>query len=161
MTVPRLKRLFLYWSQLGNDEKQQLDAKVATWYSSSRRQLYKPLQEALIRWETVQDTQGAPGCEPGMVSFSCDPQLEEELVSVICSLEMLFTKNPNCKDTGLDHEIARDADFMKEISLTFNSENSLRSLGSPKERTPHSVHSCGYIGDYKKSDDEYSGYLTN
>lgn len=58
MTVPRLKQLFLSWSQLGTEDRVQLDAKVANWCCPNRRQLYKPLQEALVRWETVQDTQG-------------------------------------------------------------------------------------------------------
>lgn len=58
MIVPRLKQLFLSWSQLGTEDRVQLDAKVANWCCPNRRQLYKPLQEALVRWETVQDTQG-------------------------------------------------------------------------------------------------------
>ncbi|XP_012139278.2 uncharacterized protein LOC100874845 [Megachile rotundata] len=159
--VPRLKQLFLNWSQLGTDDRVQLDAKVASWCCPNRRQLYKPLQEALIRWETVQDTQGAPGCEPGMVSFSCDPQLEEELVSVIYSLELLFTKNCRGKEIDMDYEIGRCTDIKGEMSLNLNSDTNLRSMLSPKDRTPHSVHSCGYIADFKKSDDDLSGYLTN
>ncbi|XP_076237008.1 uncharacterized protein LOC143180877 [Calliopsis andreniformis] len=159
--VPRLKQLFLSWSQLATEDRAQLDAKVANWCCSSRRQLYKPLQEALVRWETVQDTQGAPGCEPGMVSFSCDPQLEEELVSVICSLELLFSKNRRNKEIDVDYEVGRCTDIMREMSLNLNCENNLRSILSPKDRTPHSVHSCGYITDFKRSDDELSGYLTN
>ncbi|XP_034184937.1 uncharacterized protein LOC117606515 isoform X1 [Osmia lignaria lignaria] len=159
--VPRLKQLFLSWSQLGTEDRVQLDAKVASWCCPNRRQLYKPLQEALIRWETVQDTQGAPGCEPGMVSFSCDPQLEEELVSVIYSLELLFTKNRRGKEIDMDYEIGRCTDIKREMSLNLNSESNLRSMLSPKDRTPHSVHSCGYIADFKKSDDDLSGYLTN
>lgn len=107
------------------------------------------------------DSTGAPGCEPGMVSFSCDPQLEEELVSVICSLELLFTKNRRNKEIDVDYEVGCCADIVKEMSLNLNCENNLRSVFSPKDRTPHSVHSCGYITDFKRSDDELSGYLTN
>ncbi|XP_076683920.1 uncharacterized protein LOC143376969 [Andrena cerasifolii] len=159
--APRLKQLFLSWSQLGTEDRVQLDAKVANWCCPNRRQLYKPLQEALVRWETVQDTQGAPGCEPGMVSFSCDPQLEEELVSVICSLELLFSKNLRTREVDVDYEVGRCTDIMREMSLNLGCESNLRSLLSPKDTTPHSVHSCGYIADFKRSDDELGGYLTN
>ncbi|XP_076302393.1 uncharacterized protein LOC143220670 [Lasioglossum baleicum] len=159
--VPRLKQLFLSWSQLGIEDRMQLDAKVANWCCPNRRQLYKPLQEALVRWETVQDTQGAPGCEPGMVSFSCDPQLEEELVSVIYSLELLFTKNRMGKEIDMDYEVGRCMELKREMSLNLNCDGNLRSILSPKERTPHSVHSCSYIVDFKRSDEELSGYLTN
>ncbi|CAK9817708.1 hypothetical protein ANTPLA_LOCUS9429 [Anthophora plagiata] len=159
--VPRLKQLFINWSQLGNEDRVQLDAKVANWCCPNRRQLYKPLQEALVRWETVQDTQGAPGCEPGMVSFSCDPQLEEELVSVIYSLELLFTKNRRSKEVDMDFEVGRCMDLKRDMSLNLSCDGNLRSILSPKDRTPHSVHSCGYIADFKRSDDELSGYLTN
>ncbi|KAK9299532.1 hypothetical protein QLX08_007447 [Tetragonisca angustula] len=160
--VPRLKQLFLSWSQLGTEDRIQLDAKVANWCCPNRRQLYKPLQEALIRWETLQDTQGAPGCEPGMVSFSCDPQLEEELVSVIYSLELLFTKNRRGREIDMDYRIGRCAELRREMSLGLNyGEGNLRSILSPKERTPHSVHSCSYIADFRRSDEELSGYLTD
>ncbi|XP_043262077.1 uncharacterized protein LOC122402939 [Colletes gigas] len=159
--VPRLKQLFLSWSQLCREDRIQLDAKVGNWCCPNRRQLYKPLQEALVRWETVQDTQGAPGCEPGMVSFSCDPQLEEELVSVICSLELLFLKNRRGRDFDVDYEVNRSTDIMREVSLNLNCDSNLHSILSPKDRTPHSVHSCSYIADFKRSDDELSGYLTN
>ncbi|XP_054009452.1 uncharacterized protein LOC128892865 [Hylaeus anthracinus] len=166
MIVPRLKQLFLTWSQLGTEDRSQLDDKVANWCCPNRRQLYKPLQEALVRWETVQDTQGAPGCEPGMVSFSCDPQLEEELVSVICSLELLFVKTRRGKEFDYeDYELglSRCTDIARQVSLNLNCESNLRSILSPKEKTPHSVHSCGYIVDLKlkRSDDELGGYLTN
>ena len=156
-----MKQLFLSWSQLGTEDRVQLDAKVANWCCPNRRQLYKPLQEALVRWETVQDTQGAPGCEPGMVSFSCDPQLEEELVSVICSLELLFSKNLRTREVDVDYEVGRCTDIMREMSLNLSCESNLRSLLSPKDGTPHSVHSCGYIADFKRSDDDLGGYLTN
>ncbi|OAD57450.1 hypothetical protein WN48_02001 [Eufriesea mexicana] len=203
--VPRLKQLFLSWSQLGIEDRVQLDAKVANWCCPNRRQLYKPLQEALVRWETVQDTQGyimgapkftqeilvipkysqlvtiskiviledplsrvpqetclsAPGCDPGMVSFSCDPQLEEELVSVIYSLELLFTKNRTGKEIDMDYEVGRCMELRREMSLNLNCDGTLRSILSPKERTPHSVHSCSYLVDFKRSDEELSGYLTN
>ncbi|XP_031827865.1 uncharacterized protein LOC116424923 [Nomia melanderi] len=159
--VPRLKQLFLSWSQLGTEDRALLDAKVADWCCPSRRQLYKPLQEALIRWETVQDTQGAPGCEPGMVSFSCDPQLEEELVSVICSLELLFSKNRKPREIDMDYEVPRCTGIMRDMSLNLNCESNLQSILTSKERMPRSVHSCGYISDLKRSDDEFSGYLTN
>ncbi|XP_076160067.1 uncharacterized protein LOC143143077 [Ptiloglossa arizonensis] len=159
--VPRLKQLFLSWSQLGTEDREQLDAKVENWCCPSKRQLYKPLQEALVRWETVQDTQGAPGCEPGMVSFSCDPQLEEELVNVICGLELLFTKNRKGREIDVDYEIYRCSDIIREVSPNLNPESNLRCILSPKDRTPHSVHSCGYIADFKRSDDELGGYLTN
>ncbi|XP_017787378.1 PREDICTED: uncharacterized protein LOC108570101 [Habropoda laboriosa] len=159
--VPRLKQLFISWSQLGTEDRVQLDEKVANWCCPNRRQLYKPLQEALVRWETVQDTQGAPGCEPGMVSFSCDPQLEEELVSVIYSLELLFTKNRRSREVDMDFEVGRCTDLQRDMSLNLSCDGNLRSILSPKDRTPHSVHSCGYIADFKRSDDELSGYLTN
>ncbi|XP_033327457.2 uncharacterized protein LOC117221011 [Megalopta genalis] len=159
--VPRLKQLFLSWSQLAVEDRAQLNAKVANWCCPSRRQLYKPLQEALIRWEAVQDTQGAPGCEPGMVSFSCDPQLEEELASVIYSLELLFSKGRRPWEIDTDYEVTRSTSVMREVSLNLNCENNLRSVLTPKDKLPHSVHSCGYIADFKKSDDDLSGYLTN
>ncbi|XP_015591292.2 uncharacterized protein LOC107265902 [Cephus cinctus] len=151
--VPRLKQLFLSWSLLNFEEKQQLDEKVKTWYNPSRRQLYKPLREALIRWENLQDTQGAPGCEPGLVSFSCDPQLEEELVNVICSLEIIFAKNKEGREDE-ENKGSQHARPMAEIPMSNKS--------TPKDRTPHSVHSCGYITDRKDSDDDdMSGYMTN
>ncbi|XP_003491858.1 uncharacterized protein LOC117242481 [Bombus vosnesenskii] len=159
--VPRLKQLFLSWSQLGIEDRVQLDAKVANWCCPNRRQLYKPLQEALVRWETVQDTQGAPGCEPGMVSFSCDPQLEEELVSVIYSLELLFSKNRRGREIDMDYEIGRCTELRREMSLNLNCDGNLCSILSAKDRAPHSVHSCSYIADFKRPDEELSGYLTN
>ncbi|XP_076653456.1 uncharacterized protein LOC143359404 [Halictus rubicundus] len=158
--VPRLKQLFLSWCQLATEDRVQLEAKVANWCCPNRRQLYKPLQEALIRWETVQDTQGAPGCEPGMVSFSCDPQLEEELVSVIYSLEQLFSKSRRHREIDADYEVARSAG-VREVSLNLNCENNQRAVLTPKDRIPHSVHSCGYIAEFKRYDDDFSGYLTN
>lgn len=107
------------------------------------------------------DSTGAPGCEPGMVSFSCDPQLEEELVSVIYSLELLFTKNRMGEEIDMDYEVGRCMELKREMSLNLNCDGNLRSILSPKERTPHSVHSCSYIVDFKRSDEELSGYLTN
>lgn len=96
-----------------------------------------------------------------MVSFSCDPQLEEELVSVIYSLELLFTKNRRGREIDMDYEVGRSIDLKREMSLSLNCDTNVRSVLSPKDRTPHSVHSCGYIADFKRSDDELSGYLTN
>lgn len=96
-----------------------------------------------------------------MVSFSCDPQLEEELVSVICSLELLFSKNLRTREVDVDYEVGRCTDIVREMSLNLSCESNLRSLLSPKDSTLHSVHSCGYIADFKRSDDELSGYLTN
>ncbi|XP_046736842.1 uncharacterized protein LOC124405731 [Diprion similis] len=159
LVVPRLKQLFLSWSLLSTEERSQLDSRVCTWYNPSRRQLYKPLREALIRWENVQDTQGAPGCEPGMVSFSCDPQLEEELVNVICSLEMMFAKSRDSTDEMIEGKNIQYGRVLEEVSIS--ARDSPRSGTSPKDRTPHSVHSCGHITDSKHSDDDLSGYLTN
>lgn len=104
---------------------------------------------------------GAPGCEPGMVSFSCDPQLEEELVSVIYSLELLFTKNRKGREIDMDYEVGRCTELRREMSLNLNYDGTLRSILSPKDKTPHSVHSCSYIADFKRSDEDLSGYLTN
>ncbi|XP_048509805.1 uncharacterized protein LOC105691159 [Athalia rosae] len=159
LLVPRLKQLFLSWSLLSPDEKLQIDTKVCSWFNPGRRQLYKPLQEALTRWENVQDTQGAPGCEPGMVSFSCDPQLEEELVNVICSLEMMFAKHENKDQATEPCNTTHCSRVLEEASLS--ARNSPRSVGSPKDRTLHSVYSCGYITSSKHSEDDFSGYMTN
>lgn len=90
-----------------------------------------------------------------MVSFSCDPQLEEELVNVICSLEMMFAKSNETADT-------RSTLYNKVFEEVLSSAiDSPRSVASPRDRTPHSVHSCGYITDSKHSDDDLSGYMTN
>lgn len=104
---------------------------------------------------------GAPGCEPGMVSFSRDPQLEEELVNVICNLELLFAKNRKPREIDVDYGVPRCAGLTRDVSVNLNCESALQSILSSRGRVPRSVHSCGYISDIKRSDDEFSGYLTN
>lgn len=96
-----------------------------------------------------------------MVSFSCDPQLEEELVSVIYSLELLFSKNRRGREIDMDYEIGRCTELRREMSLNLNCDGNLCSILGTKDRTPHSVHSCSYIADFKRPDEELSGYLTN
>ncbi|RZF32425.1 hypothetical protein LSTR_LSTR001889 [Laodelphax striatellus] len=86
--VTRLKELFLGWSTLPQKDRELIDEKLQ---HPDFSHLYKPLREALIRYESVQDTQGAPGCEPGMVNFFGDPQLEEGLTAVIQKLEHFLT----------------------------------------------------------------------
>lgn len=93
-----------------------------------------------------------------MVSFSCDPQLEEELVNVICSLEMIFNKNTEGRNEILQN---KSPQYAKMLEVSLSTRNSPRSVASPKDRTPHSVHSCGYLTDSKHSDDDLSGYITN
>ncbi|GLG98720.1 Uncharacterized protein GBIM_05322 [Gryllus bimaculatus] len=62
--VSRLKELFLCWSLLDAKARAEVDAQVCKWGSPERVQLYKPLKEALRRWELLQDTQGeeVKGC---------------------------------------------------------------------------------------------------
>ena len=56
--MQRLRELFLCWSLLNSEERAQLDSHIHTYVSPQRIQLYRPLKEALRRWELVQDTQG-------------------------------------------------------------------------------------------------------
>lgn len=56
--APPLKQLFLNWSELNHKERAQLDIKSRLWRCPKKRQLYKSLREAMIRWENIQDTEG-------------------------------------------------------------------------------------------------------
>lgn len=55
---------------------------------------------------------GAPGCEPGLVSFSSDPQLEESLTEVIHKLEDLLE--------SVQKQTAEDFKYSKVIKSTSN-----------------------------------------
>nr|XP_018901033.1 PREDICTED: uncharacterized protein LOC109033064 [Bemisia tabaci] len=85
----RLKELFLGWTVLDAEEKEMIDDLII---QSDKLQFYKPLMDALRQWELVQDTQGAPGCRRGLVSFPCDPQVKKELTRVIFTLENILEK---------------------------------------------------------------------
>lgn len=91
-TVTRLKDLFQKWDLLDDDEKEFIDMQIEKWNSPEHKQLYKTVKQALIKWGKVQDTEGAPGCEPGYYTFSCDAQLEEELVKVLQTIESLLRR---------------------------------------------------------------------
>jgi hypothetical protein len=80
---------------------------------------------------------GAPGFEPGQVSFSCNPQLEEDIASVIYTLETylekLHSSNQNLTKTT-SKLITTDYMMTDEISPTSTQQDS-SSCG------PGSMHS--------------------
>ncbi|KAK9501195.1 hypothetical protein O3M35_002267 [Rhynocoris fuscipes] len=80
----RLRNLYQKWSVLTPTEKVLIDEQEAF---RDCIDLYMPLKEAMIQWETVQDTQGAPGFEQGLYTFTCDSQLEEELYGVVHKMD--------------------------------------------------------------------------
>ncbi|PSN31592.1 hypothetical protein C0J52_22468 [Blattella germanica] len=169
--VQRLKELFLCWSLLDSDERAELDSQIHKWVSPERAQLYKPLREALCRWELVQDTQGAPGCEPGMVSFSCDPQLEEEIVNVIYTLETLLDKLRTSTDRlkkRPENGIASGYPMAGEVPPITSKQETARieqplglMKGRVKERLPRSVQSCCFPLQRQNSMEDISGYKTD
>ncbi|KAJ9581976.1 hypothetical protein L9F63_003666 [Diploptera punctata] len=163
--VQRLRELFLCWSLLDSEERTALDSHIHTCVPPQRIQLYRPLKEALRRWEVVQDTQGAPGCEPGMVSFACDPQLEEEIVNVMYILETILGKLRTSKK--LIKEIpekntTNNYTMIEEVPTIiprqeFSRENQIRG----KEKRPHSVHSNCFPINKQTSMEDISGYKTD
>lgn len=90
--VEDLKDVFLRWCALDRLSRAIVDASAQNWKSRTRSLLYRPVREALRRWEFIQDTQGAPGFEPGLITFSCEPEFEEELSGVIYDLGKLIEK---------------------------------------------------------------------
>ncbi|KAK6627324.1 hypothetical protein RUM44_009801 [Polyplax serrata] len=103
--VTRLKELFQNWDKLDEEEREFIDTQVEKWNSPAHVQLYKTVKKALNRWGKIQDTEGrqcpavtptgfegAPGCEPGWFTFSCDSQLEEELINVLQTVENLLKR---------------------------------------------------------------------
>nr|CAD7195479.1 unnamed protein product [Timema douglasi] len=110
--------------------------------------LYKPLKEALYRWELLQDTQGAPGCEPGTVSFSCDPQLEEEITNIIYTLEVLLKKLRACGSKSKNVSII-NIEMCKDVgALTSNDRKSRqpgKSLSKSRAIPAHSVQSYSQL----------------
>ncbi|KAL0279695.1 UNVERIFIED_CONTAM: hypothetical protein PYX00_001195 [Menopon gallinae] len=90
--VTRLKELFQNWSLLDEDGKRFVDLQVGKWNSPGHIQLYETVKQALTKWGKVQDTEGAPGCDPGWFTFSCDIQLEEELINVLQTVENLLKR---------------------------------------------------------------------
>ncbi|XP_046674191.1 uncharacterized protein LOC124363106 [Homalodisca vitripennis] len=88
--VPRLKDLFLSWEALTVEDKDVVEHYGKT--NSTGLGLYKPILEALRHWDRVQDTQGAPGCDPGMVTLSGQPQIEAALTKAVYTLECLVSK---------------------------------------------------------------------
>ncbi|KAF6201226.1 hypothetical protein GE061_005673 [Apolygus lucorum] len=85
----KLRDLFIRWCTLRPDERLYIDENVTT---RERFDLYLPLKRALCHWETMQDTQGAPGFEAGMYGFTCDSHLEEELTNIVCRIETLIDR---------------------------------------------------------------------
>ncbi|KAK2584248.1 hypothetical protein KPH14_006659 [Odynerus spinipes] len=159
--APPLKQLFLNWSALNLKERARLDVKILLWCCPKRRQLYKSLREAMIRWENIQETQGAPGCEPAMIP-SCYSQFEEELGNLVCNLETFFIRkyenmyDPVDRRTNSPQNCKRDT-FM----LLLSCKDYCRFIGNPKTRSLRSVHSWACFVDNKNSEEELSGYLTN
>ncbi|XP_022189748.2 uncharacterized protein LOC111048195 [Nilaparvata lugens] len=115
--VNRLKELFLGWSTLPQKDRELIDERLK---HPDLSFLYKPLREALTRYESVQDTQGAPGCEPGMVNFFGDPQLEEGLTAVIQKLEHLLTVARHQVESEASEESDDDASSIKTIHSSSN-----------------------------------------
>nr|CAD7408001.1 unnamed protein product [Timema poppensis] len=146
--VQRLKELFLCWSLLSSQERDELDRQVLSNFSQERMSLYKPLKEALYRWELLQDTQGAPGCEPGTVSFSCDPQLEEEITNIIYTLEVLLKKLRACGSKSKNVSII-NIEMCKDVgALTSNDRKSRqpgKSLSKSRAIPAHSVQSYSQL----------------
>ncbi|CAG2056527.1 unnamed protein product [Timema podura] len=144
----RLKELFLCWSLLSSQERDELDRQVLSNFTQERMSLYKPLKEALYRWELLQDTQGAPGCEPGTVSFSCDPQLEEEITNIIYTLEVLLKKLRACGSKSKNVAII-NIEMCKDVgALTSNDRKSRqpgKSLSKSRAVPAHSVQSYSQL----------------
>uniref|UniRef100_A0A0A9YXI8 Ribonuclease S-2 n=1 Tax=Lygus hesperus TaxID=30085 RepID=A0A0A9YXI8_LYGHE len=85
----KLRDLFVKWCALRPDERLYVDENINT---RERFDLYLPLKRALGHWETIQDTQGAPGFEAGVYGFTCDPHLEEELTNIVCRIETVIDR---------------------------------------------------------------------
>ncbi|XP_035738346.1 uncharacterized protein LOC118448764 [Vespa mandarinia] len=159
--APSLKQFFLNWSALNHKERTRLDIKSRLWCCPKRRQLYKSLREAMIRWENIQDTEGAPGCEPSMIP-SRYSQLEEELGNLVCNLEIFFFKKYENLYDRVGEQINSPLNFKRDRLLLLSScKDYCRFIGNPKTRSLRSVHSWACFVDSKSSEEELNGYLTN
>ncbi|XP_054276241.1 uncharacterized protein LOC128995292 [Macrosteles quadrilineatus] len=90
--VPKLRDLYLSWESLSTQDKAVIDEYGKSRGNSPGMELYKPLVDALKYWDDVQNTQGAPGCDAGLVTLSGHPQIEAALTSVVCTLECLVKR---------------------------------------------------------------------
>ncbi|KAI4500063.1 hypothetical protein M0802_004933 [Mischocyttarus mexicanus] len=167
--APQLKQLFLNWSELNDRERARLDVKSLLWCCPKRRQLYKSLREAMIRWENIQDTEGAPGCDPSTIP-SRYSHLEEELGNLIFNMEnSLLKRSENMYErVVVDERTINISPPSSNINCKRNSYSVLsnckdycRFIANTKTRSLRSVHSWCCSVDSKSSEDELSGYLTN
>ncbi|KAL1117490.1 hypothetical protein AAG570_004813 [Ranatra chinensis] len=101
--------LFVKWCSLSQEERERVDAVHGDRYVGrhvhqgaeqaaysgrnpwpARHDMTLILNRALAVWERIQDTQGAPGFDADAFVFTCDPDLEEELVDAARTLETIL-----------------------------------------------------------------------
>ncbi|XP_043502291.1 uncharacterized protein LOC122524217 [Polistes fuscatus] len=167
--APQLKQLFLNWSELNDRERTRLDVKSLLWCCPKRRNLYKSLREAMIRWENIQETEGAPGCEPSTIP-SRYSHLEEELGNLVFNMEIcLLKRSENMYDRVVDKRTTTNSSppssnincKRNSFTLLSNCKDYCRVITNQKTSSLRSVHSWCCSVDSKSSEDELSGYLTN
>ncbi|XP_075229559.1 uncharacterized protein LOC142329109 [Lycorma delicatula] len=145
--VARLKELFLGWSLLPPKDRETIDEQLQ---QPDMYYLYRPLKEALIRYEIIQDTQGAPGCEPGLVSFSSDPQLEEGLTEVIHKLEdLLETVQKQDSDEFKYSKVIKSTSNIREFMSEVGTMPTNGPLTSSKGRPIYRSASMDDITNYR------------
>ncbi|KAK6629013.1 hypothetical protein RUM43_002830 [Polyplax serrata] len=145
--VTRLKELFQNWDKLDEEEREFIDTQVEKWNSPAHVQLYKTVKKALNRWGKVQDTEGAPGCEPGWFTFSCDSQLEEELINVLQTVENLLKRMKQVPRSHFYH-LPEEMPVLTNLpevppSSPGSESDDFLYLGSPVKQRSEPLKTCG------------------
>ncbi|GLV46650.1 hypothetical protein CBL_11507 [Carabus blaptoides fortunei] len=97
-SVPRLAELFQQWCTLDEEEKSELDNVVMDVLGEDYLARYSAIREALMRWDIVQDTEGAPGfTKYGIFDHFITDETEPEVMKVVKTIEQFIKQITEAK----------------------------------------------------------------